>query len=133
MSLLNWPNVSNFDEVNSIIICLIPSVIFNCLNHAAKVRTLFYTHVIQILERITIIAVSAAKIQKILHTIAIWRNLLCFIRRIVLLLQYALQKFTHKGGNLRMMAFKGEVAAGDEVDFGIGQVTLESIGSSRDE
>jgi len=32
-----------------------------------------------------------------------------------------------------MMAFKGEVSAGDEVDFGIGQVTLESIGSSRDD
>ena len=43
------------------------------------------------------------------------------------------QKFTHKGGNLRMMAFEGEVSAGDEMDFGIGQVALEGFGSSRDE
>jgi len=32
-----------------------------------------------------------------------------------------------------MMAFKGEVSARDEMDFGIGQVTLESIGSGWDE
>ena len=32
-----------------------------------------------------------------------------------------------------MMAFEGEVSARDEVDFCIGQVALESIGSSRDE
>ena len=32
-----------------------------------------------------------------------------------------------------MMAFEGEVTAGDEVDFCIGQVTFESIGSSGDE
>ena len=32
-----------------------------------------------------------------------------------------------------MMAFEGKVSAGDEMDFGIGQVALEGIGSSRDE
>jgi hypothetical protein len=32
-----------------------------------------------------------------------------------------------------MMAFEGEVSAGDKMDFCIGQVALESFGSSRDE
>ena len=32
-----------------------------------------------------------------------------------------------------MMAFKGEVTAGYEMDFSIGNVALEGLGSSRDE
>lgn len=32
-----------------------------------------------------------------------------------------------------MVAFEGEVAAGHEVDFGVGQVAAESLGSGRDE
>ena len=52
---------------------------------------------------------------------------------VVTSLNNSFQKFTHKGGNLRMMAFEGKVSAGDEMDFGIGQVALEGFGSSGDE
>ena len=32
-----------------------------------------------------------------------------------------------------MMAFEGEMSAGYEMDFGIGHIALEGIGSGRDE
>ena len=43
------------------------------------------------------------------------------------------QKLLHQSGNLRVMAFEGEVTAGDEVDLDIGHIALEGIGSGRDE
>jgi hypothetical protein len=52
---------------------------------------------------------------------------------VVTSLNNSFQKFTHKGGNLRMMAFEGKVSAGDEMDFGIGQVTLATSGTQEGE
>ena len=39
----------------------------------------------------------------------------------------------HQFGNLRVVAFESKVSAGNEMDFGIGQVALEGFGTFRDE
>ena len=44
-----------------------------------------------------------------------------------------MKEINHQFGNLRVMAFKCEMAAGYEMDFGIGQVALEGFGTFRDE
>ena len=44
-----------------------------------------------------------------------------------------MKEINHQFGNLRVMAFEGEMSAGYEMDFGIGQVALEGFGTFRDE
>ena len=44
-----------------------------------------------------------------------------------------MKEINHQFGNLRVMAFKCEMSAGDEMDFGFGQVALEGFGTFRDE
>ena len=44
-----------------------------------------------------------------------------------------MKEINHQFGNLRVMAFKCEMSAGYEMDFGIGQVALEGFGTFRDE
>ena len=44
-----------------------------------------------------------------------------------------MKEINHQFGNLRMMAFEGEVSAGNEVYLGIGHVALEGFGTFRDE
>ena len=44
-----------------------------------------------------------------------------------------MKKINHQFGNLRVVTFESKVSAGNEMDFGIGQVALEGIGSGRDE
>ena len=43
------------------------------------------------------------------------------------------KEVTHQSGYLRVMALKGEMAAGYEMYFGIRQIALESCGTCRDE
>ncbi len=44
-----------------------------------------------------------------------------------------MKEINHQFGNLRVMAFKCEMSAGYEMDFGIRQVALEGFGTFRDE
>ena len=44
-----------------------------------------------------------------------------------------MKEINHQFGNLRVMAFKCEMSAGYEMDFGIGQVALEGFGTFWDE
>ena len=44
-----------------------------------------------------------------------------------------MKEINHQFGNLRVMAFKGEMSAGHEMYLGIGEVAFEGIGSSWNE
>ena len=44
-----------------------------------------------------------------------------------------MKESNHQFGNLRVVAFEGEMSAGNEVYLSIGQVALEGIGSSWNE